>query len=61
MAAVTAALLYFVNPIDLVPDFLPLVGYLDDAAIIAVCFKIIQADLRKYAKAKRIELADYGL
>lgn len=61
VAAVTAALLYFANPFDLIPDFIPLAGFVDDAAVVAVCFKIIQSDLRKYAKARKIDLKEYGL
>ena len=30
-----AALIYFVSPIDLIPDFIPVVGYLDDVAVIS--------------------------
>jgi uncharacterized membrane protein YkvA (DUF1232 family) len=29
-----AAVIYFASPIDLIPDFIPVVGYLDDAAVI---------------------------
>ncbi len=60
-AAITAALLYFINPFDLVPDFIPVVGYLDDAVVIGACVKLIQVDLRKYAISKGLDLSDYGL
>ncbi len=29
------ALAYFISPIDAVPDFIPVAGYLDDAAVVA--------------------------
>ena len=61
VAAITAALLYFINPFDLIPDFIPLAGFLDDAVVVALCLKMVQTDLRKYAKAKKIDLAAYGL
>jgi uncharacterized membrane protein YkvA (DUF1232 family) len=32
---VGAALLYLASPVDLVPDFIPLVGYVDDALLVA--------------------------
>lgn len=35
-AAIFAALGYFISPIDMLPDFVPVVGYTDDAAAIAV-------------------------
>ena len=48
VAAVTAALLYVLNPLDLVPDFLPGFGYIDDAAVVAACLRLVEKDLRKY-------------
>ena len=34
--ALTAVAVYLASPIDLIPDFLPIVGYLDDALLVAV-------------------------
>ncbi len=45
---ILASLLYFVNPLDLVPDFIVGAGYLDDLAMIAYCFGIIRKDLREF-------------
>ncbi|MBB1125604.1 DUF1232 domain-containing protein [Thiospirillum jenense] len=44
-AAIYAALAYFISPIDVVPDVIPVVGYSDDlsvlaAAVVAVSFYI---------------------
>jgi len=34
--ALAAAVVYLLSPIDLIPDFVPFVGYLDDALLAAV-------------------------
>ena len=48
VAAIGGALLYVLSPIDLIPDFIPIVGYLDDAAVIAFCLNLIEKDLISY-------------
>ncbi|WP_317336630.1 DUF1232 domain-containing protein [uncultured Ruminococcus sp.] len=48
--AITSALLYFVSPIDLVPDSIPVIGYFDDAAVVAACWKLVESDVKEYLK-----------
>ena len=52
IAAVTAALLYVLNPFDLIPDFIPGLGQIDDAAVVAACLLLVRQDLKKYKKWK---------
>ncbi len=53
------AVLYFFVPLDAVPDFLPAVGLVDDAAVLAYTLKALRADLKQYCAAKGYPLADY--
>ncbi len=52
MIALISALLYWVTPIDVFPDALPVVGYVDDATVIAACLKLINDDLKDYTEWK---------
>lgn len=45
---VVGAIVYFVMPIDLVPDFIAALGYLDDAAILTWTVKAIGDELEKF-------------
>lgn len=44
----TAALLYLVTPTDLIPDFIPLSGYLDDLTVLSYVFSQIGNELDQY-------------
>jgi uncharacterized membrane protein YkvA (DUF1232 family) len=49
LAVVIGALVYFVNPFDAVPDFLPGLGLVDDATLIALLVGSIRGDLQNFA------------
>jgi uncharacterized membrane protein YkvA (DUF1232 family) len=54
-----AALLYTVNPADVVPDVLPFLGGLDDAALLALAVRLLRHDLRAYCRFKGYPEAQY--
>ena len=47
-AIVVAALVYFISPIDSIPDIAPLVGYLDDLGVITAVLKYLGSELIPY-------------
>lgn len=47
-AIIVGALVYFIVPIDAVPDFLPVIGYLDDAAVISAVVHALVDEIRAY-------------
>ena len=49
-----ATFLYVINPVDIIPDIAPGVGYIDDALAISVCLAMIDRDLQKYKEWKKI-------
>ena len=54
IAALTGALIYALSPIDLLLDFIPGIGFLDDAIVIGLAVKLAQPDLEKYREWKAI-------
>ncbi|HET8753679.1 MAG TPA: YkvA family protein [Salinimicrobium sp.] len=48
IAAIAFSLLYILNPLDIVPDFIPGLGYVDDLAVFTFALKFIQNDLHNY-------------
>lgn len=52
---IAGAVLYFLIPIDVIPDFIPVAGFIDDAAVIAWVVKTCKAEIdlfRGYAAAE---------
>ena len=48
IASIVFTLIYVLNPFDLVPDMLPLIGQLDDVAVMGACLILVEQDLHKY-------------
>jgi uncharacterized membrane protein YkvA (DUF1232 family) len=48
IVSLAAALLYIVSPIDLMPDFIPGIGLIDDAAVLALLLHSIAQDLAAF-------------
>lgn len=43
-----AGLIYFIYPIDLIPDFIPIAGIIDDVALIAWIYESIKEDIDNF-------------
>lgn len=47
-AKIIACLLYFITPIDVIPDFILGVGYLDDALVVGYAVKTLADVIKRY-------------
>jgi len=52
-ASIGFAVTYLVSPLDIIPDFLPLLGFTDDAAVFALVISSFQSELDKYREWKK--------
>jgi uncharacterized membrane protein YkvA (DUF1232 family) len=42
---IIAAIIYFVSPFDVIPDWIPVLGHIDDAFVVALALKSVRGDL----------------
>jgi uncharacterized membrane protein YkvA (DUF1232 family) len=42
---IIAAIIYFVSPFDVIPDWVPVLGHIDDAFVVSLALKSVRADL----------------
>ena len=55
LTLIAAGLIYFVLPTDLTPDFIPGLGYLDDAMVLSALWKLVSEEVENYlANHRRI-------
>lgn len=57
IGAIAFGLLYVLNPFDLIPDFIPGIGYIDDFAVLTFSLRFIETDLHNYLDWKLEEQA----
>ncbi|HKK55964.1 YkvA family protein [Marinobacter sp.] len=53
VAAIAGALVYVMNPMDVIPDLIMGFGFIDDAGVVALCLKMVESDLLRYAAWKQ--------
>lgn len=56
IASIIFTLLYVVNPLDLIPDVLPVVGYIDDLSVFMALMRLIEEDIKDFESWKTSEL-----
>jgi uncharacterized membrane protein YkvA (DUF1232 family) len=49
-ALIAAGLLYFVLPTDFTPDFIPGIGYIDDALVLATLWRMVSSKIDEYVE-----------
>ncbi len=50
---ITGSLIYFIMPLDAIPDFIPFAGLTDDIAIVLLVFNSINDDIREFLEYER--------
>ena len=55
IAYALGAMLYLVNPLDAIPDPIPIVGLVDDAAVIGFLVKSLKDDLDDFRRWERLQ------
>ncbi|HEX4553056.1 MAG TPA: YkvA family protein [Xanthobacteraceae bacterium] len=60
-AALIGALAYFVLPFDVIPDMMPLLGFTDDAAVLATALKLVSTHIRPEHRAAARQAIARGL
>ena len=58
--AIVAGLMYLLSPIDLIPDFIPVLGYLDDIFVLGVVFTQVAKDIKAFEEWLATKTEDKG-
>jgi uncharacterized membrane protein YkvA (DUF1232 family) len=61
IAALTAAAIYVISPIDLIPDFLGPIGFTDDALVVALTWGLLKRELLDYCSWKGLAPGHFGI
>lgn len=48
VVGIVAALICVVNPFDLIPDAIPVIGHSDDLGVLAICYMLFESDVNDF-------------
>lgn len=53
LSLIVLGLIYFVTPIDIIPDFLPLIGFTDDLSVLVAIFSAVKHEVEDFLEWER--------
>lgn len=53
---VALSLVYLISPVDLIPDILPVIGFVDDLALLTATGAVLLGHAKEYARTRGIPL-----
>lgn len=53
LGLIVLGLVYFVTPIDIIPDFLPLIGFTDDLSVLVAIFSAVKHEVEDFLNWER--------
>ncbi len=57
IVVMVAAVIYFVTPIDLIPDFIPIAGFVDDLGVLVWVFSSFGEEIDQYLEWENSEVS----
>lgn len=57
MALLLVALIYFLNPFDFLPDFVPVLGLGDDVAVLMWVYQVVAAEVKRFLDWEKAQLS----
>ncbi len=48
--------IYAINPFDIIPDFIPFIGIIDDAAMLGFLYRSLRKDVEKFLEWERVQV-----
>ncbi len=60
VAVIVAGILYFLNPLDVIPDVFSVIGFTDDAIVLAFIFNSIRKEFDKYINWRGLNPEEYA-
>lgn len=57
MSVIVGTIVYVISPLDAVPDIIPVLGWLDDVAIVSYALTKLQKETERYKKEQQLQPA----
>jgi uncharacterized membrane protein YkvA (DUF1232 family) len=56
IVSILASIIYFINPFDLIPDVVPIIGFTDDISVLLWVYNSVSDEIEKYLEWEKSQL-----